>query len=416
MAVTKKQIKKVVLAYSGGLDTSAIIPWLKENYEGCEVVAFCADVGQGEEELEGIVEKAIASGASECHVVDLKEEYVKDYIYPILKTGSVYEGQYLLGTSMARPVIAKAHVEVALKVGADALCHGCTGKGNDQVRFEACFAALAPQLTVIAPWREWDMVSREDLLDYLAARDIPCSASLTKIYSRDANAWHISHEGGELEDPWCEPSKEVWTMTVDPMDAPNTPETVALSFVEGELVSVDGKELSPYQALMYLNDKAAAHGVGRIDIVENRLVGMKSRGCYETPGGTVLMAAYKGLETLIHDKESLKYRESLGLEFSHVIYDGRWFTPLAKAQLAGAASLAEKVTGDIVVKLYKGQATVTQRRSPNSLYSEEFATFGADDVYDQKHAEGFIRLFSLSSRIAALKELDAKASLNKEEK
>jgi argininosuccinate synthase len=413
MTVAKKQIKKVVLAYSGGLDTSAIIPWLKENYEGCEVVAFCADVGQGEEELEGIVEKAIASGASECHVVDLKEEYVKDYIYPILKTGSVYEGQYLLGTSMARPVIAKAHVEVALKVGADALCHGCTGKGNDQVRFEACFAALAPQLTVIAPWREWDMVSREDLLDYLAERDIPCSASLTKIYSRDANAWHISHEGGELEDPWCEPSKEVWTMTVDPMDAPNTPETIALSFVEGELVSVDGKELSPYQALMYLNNKAAAHGVGRIDIVENRLVGMKSRGCYETPGGTVLMAAYKGLETLIHDKESLKYRESLGLEFSHVIYDGRWFTPLAKAQLAGAASLAEKVTGDIVVKLYKGQATVTQRRSPNSLYSEEFATFGADDVYDQKHAEGFIRLFSLSSRIAALKELDEKALNNK---
>jgi len=410
MTQVKKQIKKVVLAYSGGLDTSAIIPWLKENYDGCEVVAFCADVGQGEEELEGIVEKAIASGASECHVVDLKEEYVKDYIYPILKTGSVYEGQYLLGTSMARPVIAKAHVEVALKVGADALCHGCTGKGNDQVRFESCFAALAPQLTVIAPWREWDMVSREDLLDYLAERDIPCAASLTKIYSRDANAWHISHEGGELEDPWCEPSKEVWTMTVDPLDAPDVPETVALSFQDGELVSVDGQPLSPYQALMYLNDKAAAHGVGRIDIVENRLVGMKSRGCYETPGGTVLMAAYKGLETLIHDKESLKFRESVGLEFSHVIYDGRWFTPLAKAQLAAAASLAEKVTGDIVVKLYKGQATVTQRRSPNSLYSEEFATFGADDVYDQKHAEGFIRLFSLSSRIAALKTLDEKTS------
>lgn len=409
MTQTNKKIKKVVLAYSGGLDTSAIIPWLKENYDGCEVIAFCADVGQGDEELEGIVEKAIASGASECHVVDLKEEYVKDYIYPIIKTGSVYEGQYLLGTSMARPVIAKAHVEVALKVGADALCHGCTGKGNDQVRFESCFAALAPQLTVIAPWREWDMVSREDLLDYLAERDISCAASLTKIYSRDANAWHISHEGGELEDPWCEPSKEVWTMTVDPLDAPDLPETIALSFKEGELVSVDGQELSPYQSLMYLNDKAAAHGVGRIDIVENRLVGMKSRGCYETPGGTVLMSAYKGLETLIHDKESLKFRESVGLEFSHVIYDGRWFTPLAKAQLAAAASLAEKVTGDIVVKLYKGQATVTQRRSPNSLYSEEFATFGADDVYDQKHAEGFIRLFSLSSRIAALKTLDEQA-------
>ncbi|MGB1262855.1 MAG: argininosuccinate synthase [Cognaticolwellia sp.] len=403
----KKHIKKVVLAYSGGLDTSAIIPWLKENYDGCEVVAFCADVGQGDEELEGIKEKAIASGASECHVVDLKEEYVKDYIYPIIKTGAVYEGQYLLGTSMARPVIAKAHIEVALKVGADAVCHGCTGKGNDQVRFEACFAALAPQLTVIAPWREWDMVSREDLLDYLAERNIPCSASLTKIYSRDANAWHISHEGGELEDPWCEPSKDVWTMTVDPMDAPDEAGKVMLSFEQGELVAVDGQPMSAYQSLMYLNDKAAAHGVGRIDIVENRLVGMKSRGCYETPGGTVLMAAYKGLESLILDKESLKYRESVGHEFSHVIYDGRWFTPLAKAQLAAAASFAEQVTGDVVVKLYKGMAQVTQRRSPNSLYSEAFATFGADDVYDQKHAEGFIRLFSLSSRITALKQADS---------
>ncbi|WNC68820.1 argininosuccinate synthase [Thalassotalea nanhaiensis] len=399
-----KKIKKVVLAYSGGLDTSAIIPWLKENYEGCEVVAFCADVGQGEEELVGIQEKAIASGASECHVVDLKEEFVKDYIFPIVKTGAVYEGQYLLGTSMARPVIAKAHVEVALKVGADAVCHGCTGKGNDQVRFESCFAALAPQLTVIAPWREWDMVSREDLLDYLAERDIPCSASLTKIYSRDANAWHISHEGGELEDPWCEPTKEVWTMTTDPLDAPNEPGSVMLSFDKGELVSVDGKAMSAYESLVYLNEKAGAHGVGRIDIVENRLVGMKSRGCYETPGGTVLMAAYKGLESLILDKESLKFRESVALEYSHVIYDGRWFTPLAKAQMAATNSFAEQVTGDVVVKLYKGQANVTQRRSPNSLYSEEFATFGADDVYDQKHAEGFIRLFSLSSRINALKQ------------
>jgi argininosuccinate synthase len=419
----KKKIKKVVLAYSGGLDTSAIIPWLKENYEGCEVIAFCADVGQGEEELVGIQEKAIASGATECHVVDLKEEYVKDYIYPILKTGAVYEGQYLLGTSMARPVIAKAHVEVALKVGADAVCHGCTGKGNDQVRFESCFAALAPELTVIAPWREWDMVSREDLLDYLAERDIPCSASLTKIYSRDANSWHISHEGGELEDPWNEPSKEVWTMTVDPMDAPDEAERVQLSFEKGELVSVDGQDFKEngtpaHEALMYLNAKGAAHGVGRIDIVENRLVGMKSRGCYETPGGTILMAAYKGLETLILDKESLKYRESIGHEFSHVIYDGRWFTPLAKSQLAGAASFAEQLTGDVVVKLYKGIASVTQRRSPNSLYSEEFATFGADDVYDQKHAEGFIRLFSLSSRITALSQkgskLDSSPSENKD--
>jgi argininosuccinate synthase len=406
-----KNIKKVVLAYSGGLDTSAIIPWLKENYSGCEVIAFCADVGQGEEELLGIQDKAIASGASACHVVDLKEAFVKDYIYPILTTGAVYEGQYLLGTSMARPIIAKAHVEVALKVGADAVCHGCTGKGNDQVRFESCFAALAPQLTVIAPWREWDMVSREDLLEYLASRDIACSASLTKIYSRDANAWHISHEGGELEDPWCEPSSEVWTMTVDPLDAPDQPEKITLSFAQGNLVSVDGNDFKAqgtpaYDALMYLNQKAAAHGVGRIDIVENRLVGMKSRGCYETPGGTVLMAAYKGLESLILDKESLKYRESIGLEFSHVIYDGRWFTPLAKAQLASAAVFAEKLTGDVVVKLYKGTAQVIQRRSPNSLYSEAFATFGADDVYDQQHAEGFIRLFSLSSRITALTQAE----------
>jgi argininosuccinate synthase len=397
------QFKKVVLAYSGGLDTSAIVPWLKENY-GCEVVAFAADVGQGDEELEGLHEKAIASGASECHIVDLKEEFVKDYIYPTVKTGAVYEGEYLLGTSMARPVIAKAQVEIARKVGADALSHGCTGKGNDQVRFESTFAALAPDLQVIAPWREWDMVSREDLLDYLAKRDIPTTASATKIYSRDANAWHISHEGGELEDPWQAPTDQVWTMTVSPEEAPDKSELVALSFDKGELKAVNGKALSPYQALVELNTLAAAHGVGRIDIVENRLVGMKSRGCYETPGGTVLMKAYKALEALVLDKAALKHREYLGLEFSHVMYDGRWFTPLSQSLLAGANALSDGVTGDIIVKLYKGNATVVQRRSPNSLYSEDFATFGADDVYDQKHAEGFIRLFSLSSRIAAMKD------------
>jgi argininosuccinate synthase len=400
--VEKQQIKKVVLAYSGGLDTSAIIPWLKENYH-CEVVAFAADVGQGDEELEGLHEKAIKSGASECYIVDLKEEFVSDYIFPTITTGAVYEGQYLLGTSMARPIIAKAQVEVARKVGADALCHGCTGKGNDQVRFEGTFSALAPELTVIAPWREWDMVSREDLLNYLAERKIETTASATKIYSRDANAWHISHEGGELEDPWCEPTKQVWTMTVDPEDAPNTPERVMLSFEKGRLVKVDDVVMTPYESLVALNKVASAHGVGRIDIVENRLVGMKSRGCYETPGGTVMMAAYKALEALVLDKNALKYREQLALEFSHVMYDGRWFTPLNDALLAGAASLAEPLTGDIVVKLYKGQATVVQRRSPNSLYSEDFATFGADDVYDQSHAEGFIRLYSLSSRIKAMK-------------
>ncbi|MGJ8674972.1 MAG: argininosuccinate synthase [Pseudoalteromonas sp.] len=405
MALTdnKHNIKKVVLAYSGGLDTSAIMPWLKENYD-CEVVAFAADVGQGEEELEGLYDKAIASGASECHIVDLKEEFVSDFIYPTITTGAVYEGEYLLGTSMARPVIAKAQVEIARKVGADALSHGCTGKGNDQVRFEGAFAALAPDLQVIAPWREWDMVSREDLLDYLASRNIKSSASATKIYSRDANAWHISHEGGELEDPWCEPSKQVWTMTTDPEDAPDKAERISLIFDEGRLTHVNGKALSPYQALVELNHLAAPHGVGRIDIVENRLVGMKSRGCYETPGGTVLMKAYKALECLVLDKSALKFREQLALEFAHVMYDGRWFTALNDALLASAASFAKLVTGEIVVKLYKGQATVVQRQSPNSLYSEDFATFGADDVYNQSHAEGFIRLFSLSSRIKALKQ------------
>lgn len=395
-------VNKVVLAYSGGLDTSAIIPWLKEHYQ-CEVVAFCADVGQGAEELEGIEQKAIQSGASECHVVDLKEAFVKDLVYPSIKTGAVYEGQYLLGTSMARPIIAQAQVDVARKVGADALCHGCTGKGNDQVRFESAFAALAPDLQVIAPWREWDLVSREQLLNYLAEKNVPCSASLTKIYSRDANAWHISHEGGELEDPWCEPSEQVWTWTQSPEKAPETPAYVSLSFEQGELVSVNGQSLSPYQLLVSLNEVGATHGVGRIDIVENRLVGMKSRGCYETPGGTIMMAAYKAIESLVLDKNALKFREQLALEFSHLMYDGRWFTALCDSILAACDSFAQKVTGEVIVKLYKGQAIVTQKQSPNSLYSEAFATFGEDDVYDQQHAEGFIRLFSLSSRIQALK-------------
>lgn len=398
-----QQIKKVVLAYSGGLDTSAIIPWLKENFD-CEVVAFAADVGQGDEELIGLHDKAIRSGASECHIVDLKDSFVKDYIFPTIQTGAVYEGEYLLGTSMARPVIAKAQVDIARKVGADALSHGCTGKGNDQVRFEGAFAALAPDLQVIAPWREWDMSSREDLLAYLAQKNIPTSASATKIYSRDANAWHISHEGGELEDPWCAPTKQVWTMTVDPLDAPNHPESVTLSFENGVLTQVNGEPLTPFQALDKLNVLAGAHGVGRVDIVENRLVGMKSRGCYETPGGTVLMKAYKALEALVLDKASLKFREQLALEFAHVLYDGRWFTPLAESLMAASHTFAQQITGDIVVQLYKGMATVTQRRSPNSLYSMDFATFGADDVYDQKHAEGFIRLYSLSSRIKALTE------------
>ncbi|TAA46859.1 argininosuccinate synthase [Corallincola spongiicola] len=402
--MSKQQVKKVVLAYSGGLDTSAIIPWLKENYDGCEVVAFAADVGQGDEELEGLEEKALASGASECHIVDLKDEFVADYVYPSLTTGAVYEGSYLLGTSMARPIIAKAQVEVALKVGADALCHGCTGKGNDQVRFESTYAALAPQLAVIAPWREWTMSSREELLNYLAERDIPCTASLTKIYSRDANAWHISTEGGELEDPWNEPTENCWAWTTAPEQAPDTPAYVSLTVEKGRVVAVDGEALSPYDTLVKLNKIAAPHGVGRVDILENRLVGMKSRGCYETPGGTVIMAALRGIDELILDKNSRKFRDQLAVEFSHVMYDGRWFTPLNKSLLAAAESFAEDANGEVVVKLYKGTATAVKKKSPNSLYSEEFATFGEDDVYDQSHAEGFIRLFSLSSRIKALKQ------------
>lgn len=396
-------VKKVVLAYSGGLDTSAIVPWLKENY-GCEVVAFVADVGQGAEELEGVEEKAKASGASECHVVDLKDEFVKSYVYPTLKTGAIYEGTYLLGTAMARPIIAKAQVEVARKVGADALAHGCTGKGNDQVRFESCYAALAPDLQVIAPWREWELSSRESLLDYLAERDIPCSASATKIYSRDANAWHISHEGGELEDPWCEPTEKVWTMTASAEQAPDKAEYVSVKVENGEITAVNDKALSPFESLDVLNDIAAKHGVGRVDIVENRLVGMKSRGCYETPGGTVMMAALQAIDELVLDKTSRSWKAQLSEQFAQLLYDGRWFTPLQQSVMAAAQSLCSTASGEVVLKLYKGSVTAVQKRSPNSLYSEDFATFGADEVYNQAHAEGFIRLFSLPSRIAALQK------------
>ena len=401
--MSKVQVKKVVVAYSGGLDTSVIIPWLKENYD-CEVVAFVADVGQGDEELKGVEAKALSSGASECYIVDLKEEFVKEYIYPTLKTGAYYEGKYLLGTSMARPVIAKAQVEIARKVGADALAHGCTGKGNDQVRFEGAFAALAPDLHVIAPWREWDLRSREACLDYLAERNIPCAASLTKIYSRDANAWHVSTEGGVLESTWNAPNEDCWVWTVDPEQAPNEAEYVTLQVAHGEVVAVDGEAMTPYNALLYLNQKGAKHSVGRIDIVENRLVGMKSRGCYETPGGTIIMEALRAVEQLVLDKTSFEFREELGIKASHLVYDGRWFTPLRQAVFAAADELAKDVNGEVVIKLYKGQAVATQKRSANSLYSEDFATFGADEVYDHSHAGGFIRLYSLSSRIRALSQ------------
>ncbi|TXH97699.1 MAG: argininosuccinate synthase [Rheinheimera sp.] len=401
MSELKKGVKKVVLAYSGGLDTSAIVPWLKDNYD-CEVIAFVADVGQGAEDLEGVEQKALNSGASSCYVVDLKEQFVKEVIYPTIKAGAVYEGQYLLGTSMARPIIARAQVELALKLGADALCHGCTGKGNDQVRFEGAFAALAPQLKVIAPWREWEFNSRQSLLNYLAEKKVPTTATATKIYSRDANLFHISHEGGELENPWNEPSEQVWMWTNSPEQAPDKAEYIQLSFEKGELTAIDGKAVSGVEAIEQLNKAGSIHGVGRIDIVENRLVGMKSRGCYETPGGTIIVAALRALESLVYDRTSLKYREEVGLEVAQLVYDGRWFTPLKDALFAASNSLAEQLTGDIVVKLYKGQVTVAKRRSPNSLYSEAFATFDGDEVYNQKDAAGFIRLYSLASRIRAL--------------
>lgn len=397
-----KGIKKIVLAYSGGLDTSAIIPWLKEHYDNCEVIAFVADVGQSRDDLEGVEQKALASGASECYVVDLREEFIKDYVYPVLKTGALYEGSYLLGTSMARPVIAKAQVDLALKVGADALSHGATGKGNDQVRFESTYTALAPQLKVIAPWREWDLRSREALLDYLKERNIPTTATLEKIYSRDENAWHISTEGGVLESPWNASNKDCWVWTVSPQEAPEKSELVTITVKSGEVVAVNGQAKSPFQCLEALNVLGAKHGIGRIDIVENRLVGMKSRGCYETPGGTLMMAALRGVEQLVLDRDAFKWRQQLGLEMSYVTYDGRWFTPIRASLQAAAESLAKDVNGEVVLELYKGHVNAIQKQSENSLYSEEFATFGEDEVYDHSHAEGFIRLYSLPSRIRAL--------------
>ncbi len=397
-----QDIKKIVLAYSGGLDTSAIIPWLKENYGGCEVIAFVADVGQDRQELTGIEQKALQSGASECHVVDLREIFIRDYVFPVLKTGALYEGTYLLGTAMARPIIAKAQVELALKTGADALCHGATGKGNDQVRFESTYSALAPHLKVVAPWREWNLRSREVLLDYLKQRNIPTTASLEKIYSRDENAWHISTEGGVLESPNNPSNKDCWVWTADPTDAPDKPEQVTVQVGKGEVIAVNGEALSPYRCLEKLNELGARHGIGRIDIVENRLVGMKSRGCYETPGGTIMMAALRAAEQLVLDRDSFKWRQQLGLEMSYVVYDGRWFTPIRRSLQAAAESLAESVNGAVVLSLCKGQVNAIQKTSPDSLYSEAFATFGEDEVYDHSHAGGFIRLFSLSSRIRAL--------------
>jgi argininosuccinate synthase len=394
--------KKVVLAYSGGLDTSAVIPWLRENMD-CEVIAYAGDVGQGEEELAGIEKKALDSGASACKVVDLKREFVEDYVFPTMLGGIHYEHDYLLGTSIARPLLAKAQVDVAREFGADAVSHGCTGKGNDQVRFESTFAALAPDLEVIAPWRHWNLRSREDLLGYLAQRNIPTTASAKKIYSRDRNLWHISHEGGSLEDPACPPPDDVWMLTVNPADAPNKPQDVAIDFEAGRPVAVDGERLAPEQLVAHLNKVAGAHGVGRVDILENRLVGMKSRGVYETPGGAVLIQALKGIEQCVLDRETTHWKQQMAITFAELVYNGRWFTPLREALSACADKIAQRVTGRATVRLFKGSASLVGRASPFSLYEESYATFSADEVYNQKHAEGFIRLLSLPERIAALK-------------
>ena len=397
----KKQYKKVLLAYSGGLDTSTIVPWLKENY-GCEVICFVADVGQEREDLDGIEDKAKNSGATKCIIKDLREEFVRDYVFETYKTGALYEESYLLGTAIARPVIAKAMVEVALAEGCDAVAHGATGKGNDQVRFESAVAALAPHLGVIVPWREWELRSREDCLAYLNARNIPCKATLKKIYSRDANVLHISTEGGELEHTWNPASENVWVWTVSPEKAPDTPETFELTIEKGVVTEFNGQKLTPFEMLSKLNEIGARNGVGRIDITENRLVGMKSRGCYETPGGTILYKALRAVEQLVLDKTTRIFRDHLAVEFAQLVYDGRWFTRLREVLMAAADECAKDVNGKVVVKLYKGNIDVIQKDSPNSLFNFDFVTFGADQVYDQADGEGFIRLYSLPYRIRAL--------------
>ncbi|RLS64953.1 MAG: argininosuccinate synthase [Planctomycetota bacterium] len=406
------QVKKptrVCVAYSGGLDTSCIIPWLVETY-GCEVIACVADVGQGARELEGIEEKAKRTGASECHIIDLKKDFLTEFAFPMAISGAIYEGRYLMGTSIARPIIARAQVEVALRTGCDSLCHGCTGKGNDQVRFESTYASLAPHLRVISPWRIWDLKSREQMLGYLKDRNIPCAASAEKIYSRDANIWHISHEGGELEDPWNAPPEDVWMLSVSPKDAPNTHEDVSLTFAKGFPTHLNGKALDPVALLTELTVIGGRNGVGRIDLCENRLVGMKSRGVYETPGGTILMEALRGLEQLVLDRETLHFRERLALDFAKIIYNGTWFSTTREAMWASFAAIAQVLDGEVVVRCYKGRAEACKRRSPNSLFHHGFATFGEDEVYDHKHSEGFIRLFSLPLRIRALLGLNPDAT------
>ncbi len=391
--------KKVVLAYSGGLDTSIIIPWLNENY-GMDVIAMVADVGQGED-LDAVVAKAYATGAKKVVVRDLREEFLRDYVYPTVRAGAVYEDKYLLGTSIARPVIAKHQVEVALEEGAEAVAHGCTGKGNDQVRFEHAYQALAPELQVIAPWREWDLHSREDCLDYAEAHNIPVAASRTKIHSRDRNLWHISHEGGELEDAGNAPLESTWVWTRSPQDAPDKVETVEIGFEQGTPVSVNGKHMAPIALVELLNDIAARNGVGRIDIVENRFVGMKSRGIYETPGGTLILTALRELEALTLDREVKHLKQELALKYAEIVYYGLWFTPLREALDAFVNNTVQNVTGSVQLALYKGNVNIASRKSPFALYSEELSSFTMGASYDQKDAAGFIRILGLPVRTRA---------------
>ena len=393
--------KKVALAYSGGLDTSIIIPWLKEHY-GCEVVAVCGDIGQGGEELDGLKEKALKTGASEVYVEDMREEFVTEYLWKLVRSGAVYEHKYLLGTSIARPLLAKRQAEVALKTGCDALAHGCTGKGNDQVRFELTYKAIAPHLPVIAPWREWDIISREDAIEYAKSHKVPIAQSTTKIYSRDRNIWHISHEGGELEDPANAAPEHIWMLSKSPADALLKATEVSIGFQSGVPVSLNGQhQLSGVALLEQLNEIGGENGIGRIDLVENRFVGMKSRGCYETPGGTILMAAAGELEALTLDRTTLHYKQKLALDYAEMVYNGLWFTPLRESLDAFFEKVSEPVTGEIKMRLYKGNLEPVSRKSPNSLYSLDIASFTMGASYDQKDALGFINIVGLPIKVRA---------------
>ena len=394
-------VKKVVLAYSGGLDTSVIIPWLKENYH-CEVIAFAANVGQAEE-LDGLEEKAIKTGASKCYIEDLTKEFLEEYVWPTMQAGAIYEGKYLLGTSFARPLIAKKQVEIALKEGADAVSHGATGKGNDQVRFELGYMALAPQLKIIAPWKDplWKITSREDAIEYAQKRNIPITVSKKKIYSEDRNIWHISHEGGALENPWNGAPDDVFTLSSTIEKAPDTPEVITVEFVKGIPVAVNGKKMGSVELLTALNKLGGKHGVGHVDMVENRLVGMKSRGVYETPGGTILYEAHNAIEMLVLDKETSHYKAQVALKYGELVYNGQWFSPLREALDAFVSSTQQNVTGEVKIKLYKGNIVLDGVRSPYSLYREDIGGFGKDDIYTQSDANGFIKLFGLPLKIRA---------------